>query len=81
MKGAQSFYLGPGKKPGFAKLFVDGAEAPRLSVAAIIQIERQDAEPIIPTAARMGASFLHGAACTIHKAQGSQWPTVQVFCA
>jgi exodeoxyribonuclease-5 len=23
--------------------------------------------------------FLHGAACTIHKAQGSQWPTVQVF--
>ena len=27
----------------------------------------------------MGASFLHGAACTIHKAQGSQWPKVQVF--
>ncbi len=79
VKGAQSFYLGPGKKPGFAKLYVDGVEAPRLSVAAIIQIERQDAEPIIPTAARMGAAFLHGAACTIHKAQGSQWPTVQVF--
>jgi len=79
VKGAQSFYLGPGKKPGFARLYVDGAEAPRLSVAAIIQIERQDAEPIIPTAARMGAAFLHGAACTIHKAQGSQWPAVQVF--
>jgi exodeoxyribonuclease-5 len=27
----------------------------------------------------MGATFLHGAAVTIHKAQGSQWPQVQVF--
>jgi exodeoxyribonuclease-5 len=27
----------------------------------------------------MGAVFLHGAACTIHKALGSQWPAVQVF--
>ena len=27
----------------------------------------------------MGAAFLHGAAVTIHKAQGSQWPDVQVF--
>ena len=27
----------------------------------------------------MGAAFLHGAAVTIHKAQGSQWPEVQVF--
>ena len=27
----------------------------------------------------MGATFLHGAAVTIHKAQGSQWPDVQVF--
>jgi exodeoxyribonuclease V len=27
----------------------------------------------------MGALFLHGAAVTIHKAQGSQWPVVQVF--
>ena len=27
----------------------------------------------------MGATFLHGAAVTIHKAQGSQWETVQVF--
>ncbi|HCK07089.1 MAG TPA: ATPase, partial [Rhodobacter sp.] len=36
-------------------------------------------EPFIPSAARMGASFLHGAAVTIHKAQGSQWETVQVF--
>lgn len=79
VKGAQTFYLGPGKKPGFARLYVDGTEAPRLSVASIIQIERQDAEPIIPTAARAGAAFLHGAACTIHKAQGSQWHTVQVF--
>ncbi|MEM6441538.1 MAG: ATP-binding domain-containing protein, partial [Pseudomonadota bacterium] len=57
-----------------------GAEEPRINVAAIIQIERPDeAEPFIPTAANMGAAFLHGAAATIHKAQGSQWPTVQVF--
>ena len=27
----------------------------------------------------MGATFLHGAAVTIHKAQGSQWEEVQVF--
>ena len=27
----------------------------------------------------MGAAFLHGAAVTIHTAQGSQWPEVQVF--
>jgi exodeoxyribonuclease-5 len=27
----------------------------------------------------MGATFLHGAAVTIHKAQGSQWRDVQVF--
>jgi exodeoxyribonuclease-5 len=27
----------------------------------------------------MGATFLHGAAVTIHKAQGSQWTDVQVF--
>jgi exodeoxyribonuclease-5 len=27
----------------------------------------------------MGAAFLHGAAVTIHKAQGSQWEAVQVF--
>jgi exodeoxyribonuclease-5 len=27
----------------------------------------------------MGVTFLHGAAVTIHKAQGSQWDTVQVF--
>jgi len=27
----------------------------------------------------MGAVFVHGAALTVHKAQGSQWPTVQVF--
>ena len=27
----------------------------------------------------MGATFLHGAAVTIHKAQGSQWDTAQVF--
>ncbi len=79
-KGAQTIYLGPGSRPGFARLYVVGAEEPRVGVASIIQIEApgQD-EPTIVTAASMGAVFLHGAAVTIHKAQGSQWPEVQVF--
>ena len=73
-------YLGPGKKPGFSRLHVIGTPEPRLSAASIVKIETPDVEePFIPFAARMGATFLHGAAVTIHKAQGSQWPEVQVF--
>ncbi len=80
IKGAQVVYLGAGRKPGFARLHVFGADDPRVSVASIIKIESPDREePFIPSAARMGAAFLHGAAVTIHKAQGSQWPEVQVF--
>lgn len=80
IKGAQVVYLGPGRKPGFSRLHVIGAEDPRLSAASIVKIEMPDEEePFIPYAARMGAAFLHGAAVTIHKAQGSQWPEVQVF--
>ncbi|HRO13706.1 MAG TPA: AAA family ATPase, partial [Paracoccus sp. (in: a-proteobacteria)] len=80
IKGAQVIYLGPGRKPGFSRLHVIGAIEPRLSAASIVRIETPDVEePFIPFAARMGATFLHGAAVTIHKAQGSQWPDVQVF--
>jgi exodeoxyribonuclease-5 len=80
IKGAQVIYLGPGTRDGFAKLHVIGAEEPQVTAAAIIKIERPDEEePFIPAAARMGAAFLHGAAVTIHKAQGSQWEEVQVF--
>ncbi|MDT8853974.1 AAA family ATPase [Paracoccaceae bacterium Fryx2] len=80
IKGAQVIYLGPGNRDGFARLHVVGAEDPQVSAASIIKIELPDeAEPFIPSAARMGATFLHGAAVTIHKAQGSQWETVQVF--
>ena len=80
IKGAQATYLGPGRKPGFARVNIAGTDEPGISVAAIIQIESPDAEePVILSAARSGALFLHGAACTIHKAQGSQWPAVQVF--
>jgi ATP-dependent exoDNAse (exonuclease V) alpha subunit len=80
IKGAQVVFLGDGRKPGFARLHVLGAEDPQVSAATIIKIEAPgEAEPFIPTAARMGAVFVHGAACTIHKAQGSQWPQVQVF--
>ncbi len=80
IKGAQATYLGPGRKPGFARVDITGTDEPAISVAAIIQIERPDGEePVLVSAARSGAVFLHGAACTVHKAQGSQWPRVQVF--
>jgi exodeoxyribonuclease-5 len=80
IKGAQVIYLGPGNREGFAKLHVMGAEDPQFSAASIIKIEKPDEEePFIPHAAKMGAAFLHGSAVTIHKAQGSQWDTVQVF--
>ncbi|MER2508717.1 AAA family ATPase [Amaricoccus sp.] len=80
IKGTQAIYLGPGRRPGFSRLHLPGAEDPDLSVASIIQIEAPGREePFIPTAASMGVVFLHGAAVTIHKAQGSQWPETQVF--
>jgi len=80
IKGAQVVYLGEGRKPGFSRLHVVGAEQPQVSAASIVKIEKPDEEePFIPFAARMGATFLHGAAVTIHKAQGSQWDNVQVF--
>ncbi len=80
IKGAPVVYLGPGARDGFARIHVVGAEEPQVSVAAIVRIESPgEEEPFIPHAAQMGAVFLHGAAVTIHKAQGSQWDTVQVF--
>lgn len=80
IKGAQVIYLGEGRKPGFSRLHVMGAEDPQVSAASIVKIEKpEEEEPFIPFAARMGATFLHGSAVTIHKAQGSQWDTVQVF--
>tara|TARA_Y100000739_G_scaffold228509_1_gene240466 strand:- start:617 stop:2119 length:1503 start_codon:yes stop_codon:yes gene_type:complete len=80
IKGAQVIYLGPGKKDGFSRLHVLGAEDPKVSAASIVKIEtNEEDQPFIPFAARMGAVFLHGSAITIHKSQGSQWDTVQVF--
>ncbi len=80
IKGAQAIYLGQGRSAGFSRVHVVGAEDPDVSVASIIQIEAPErVEPLIVSAARMGVVFLHGAAVTIHKAQGSQWPDVQVF--
>ncbi|NAZ36638.1 AAA family ATPase [Rubellimicrobium sp. CFH 75288] len=80
VKGAQVIYLGPGRRPGFSRLHVVGAEEPQVSAASIIRIEAEGEEaPFLPSAAQMGASFVHGAAVTVHKAQGSQWDRVQVF--
>ncbi len=80
VKGAQAYWLGEGRKPGFARVYVSGAPHPKISVSAIIQIEKPgETEPYFASSARQGAVFLHGAACTVHKAQGGQWPTVQIF--
>ncbi|MCX7888997.1 MAG: AAA family ATPase [Rhodobacteraceae bacterium] len=80
IKGAQAIWLGPGTKPGFSRLYLPGSDDPVLGAASIIKIEREgEEEPFIPYAAQMGAVFLHGAAVTIHKAQGSQWEDVQLF--
>ena len=80
VKGAHVIYLGPGRKPGFSRLHILGSEDPQVSAASIVKIEKPDIEePFIPFAARMGAIFLHGAAVTIHKSQGSQWEQVQVI--
>ncbi|MEE9387300.1 MAG: AAA family ATPase [Paracoccaceae bacterium] len=80
IKGAQVIYLGAGKRQGFSRLHVLGALDPQVSAASIIKIELPgEEEPFIPFAANMGAAFLHGAAVTIHKAQGSQWQDVQLF--
>ncbi|WP_075221366.1 ATP-dependent DNA helicase [Acuticoccus yangtzensis] len=80
IRGAQVIFRGPGKKPGLSRIHVVGADEPNIVVASIVKIERVgEEEPWFPFVARMGATFLHGAALTIHKAQGSQWPDVQVF--
>ena len=80
IKGAQVIYIGEGKKNGFCKLHVMGAPDPIVSVASIVQMERVDKpSPDILSAAGMGAVFVHGAATTIHKSQGSQWSNVQIF--
>ena len=56
------------------------SDDPQVSAASIVKIEKPDVEePFIPFAARMGATFLHGSAVTIHKSQGSQWEQVQVI--
>jgi len=80
IKGAQAVFMGRGRRDGFSRLHIFGAEDPQVNAATIIKIEAPGLEePFIPSAARMGAAFLHGAAVTIHKAQGSQWENVQVF--
>ncbi|MDE2911651.1 MAG: AAA family ATPase [Paracoccaceae bacterium] len=80
IKGAQAVYLGPSTRPGFSRLHVLGAPDPVATVPTIIKIEIPGAdEPFMASSARMGGVFLHGAACTIHKSQGSQWDTVQIY--
>ena len=68
------------KKVGFCKLHVVGSNVANVSVASIVQMERAGRrQPDILSAAGMGVVFVHGAATTIHKAQGSQWSEIQVF--
>jgi exodeoxyribonuclease-5 len=44
VKGAQARFLGPGRKPGFARVDIAGTDEPGISVASIVQIERPDDE-------------------------------------
>ena len=44
IKGAQVIYLGRGRKPGFSRLHVIGAEDPRVPAAPIVKIEKQAAD-------------------------------------
>ena len=62
IKGAQAIYVSAGRKTGFARLHIVGAETPTISAATIIKIEAPGLdEPYIASAARMGAAFVHGA--------------------
>ena len=81
IRGTQAVFLRAGKRRGFIRVHIVGADDPRVSCAAIVRLDGTEgsAEPWLPFAARMGAVFVHGAALTIHKAQGSQWPVVQIF--
>jgi exodeoxyribonuclease-5 len=80
IRGAQVIYLGPSRRADFARLHIVGAEEPNIRCRAIVTVERAgEGGPSMPFAARRGAVFVHGAALTIHKAQGSQWREVQVF--
>ncbi len=80
IKGAQAVFLGRSARPGFSRLYMVGAPEPVIAVPTIIKIEFPgETEPFMESSARMGGVFLHGAACTIHKSQGSQWPAVQIF--
>ena len=57
IKGAQVIYLGPGRKPGFSRLHVMGAEDPQVSAAAsIVKIEQARAmrSRLSPYAAKYG---------------------------
>lgn len=80
IKGAQAVFLGRSARRGFSRLYMMGAPEPVIAVPTIIKIEFPgETEPFMESSARMGGVFLHGAACTIHKSQGSQWPAVQIF--
>ncbi len=80
IKGAQAVFLGRGQRQGYSRLHLIGSADQPVVHPTIIKIEVPgEDEPFIASAARMGAVFLHGAACTIHKAQGSQWESVQIF--
>ncbi len=80
IKGAQAVFLGRSQRRGHSRLHMMGAPDPVISVPTIIKIEFPgEAEPFMESSASTGGIFLHGAACTIHKSQGSQWPAVQIF--
>ena len=79
VKGATAIYVGPGRKHNFARLMVSEGEE-IYSVGAIIEFEQDGkGRREIAGAAKSGLIIAPCAALTVHKSQGSQYPTVQVY--
>lgn len=80
VKGASAIYLGPGRRTNYVRLGLPDMPGKIAHVGAIVEFEQgRSAKRSITLAARFGVILSPGCAITCHKAQGSQWPTVQVF--
>lgn len=80
VKGATAIHLGPGRKPGFVRLCLPDLDGKTVQVSAILEFETsRDGKREIGASARGGVILSPCCATTIHRSQGSQFPTVQVY--
>ena len=80
VKGAQAIYLGPGNADNYVRLAIQDSDDGPISVAAIVEFERADSGAReIERAAKHGVILAPCPCLTIHKSQGSQGDTIQVF--